>query len=179
MPTDQELPIRIVIYKEFRAEIGKSAILVWQKMCNLFGFDPDPTVTVAFKVIPVIEDPSLMAADKVGGPAGGPKRLPFDPPKQDELREKTEYTIGVDPAVPGGDTAVGPKAPGPDSAAVVPDDGVVKLAASEKAVIIDGGESTKQPITLGLDVDGDGKVDQVVTIERPVVAGSVDNEELV
>ena len=102
-----------LVYKELRDTHGKGILLTWQKMCNLFGFDSDPTVTVAFEVTPVVEDPSLMKPEEVGGPAGGPTRPPFDPDVRDELGLIPEHVV------------------------------------------------------LGLDVDGDGKVDQIVTIERP------------
>ena len=83
---------KTVTYRELRNKHGNGITLVWQRWCNLLGFDPDPTVTVAMRIAPVVEDPSVSAPEQTGGPAGGPKRPPFD--------AAANRVVGVDPVVP-------------------------------------------------------------------------------
>lgn len=49
--------VTILTYRKLRDKMGKAAIIEWQKLCLMLGFDPDPDVTVAIYASPEVEDP--------------------------------------------------------------------------------------------------------------------------
>lgn len=60
----------VVKYSELREKNGKGAILTWQTLCNIFGFDPAPTVTTEIAATAKVEDPTERTPDQIGGPIG-------------------------------------------------------------------------------------------------------------
>jgi len=66
-----------VTLKELRDKHGKCMIAVWQKWCNLLGFDP--ATTVGMEVTPVTEKIAIDPPDQVSGPVAPPIAPPVRP----------------------------------------------------------------------------------------------------
>lgn len=94
-------PVTVVTYRKLRGATGKSAIVKWQEICLMFGFDPDPNVTVAIYASAEIEDPTKVKPEEIGGPIGptqgiksGAKTIGLDPEDVKAIAEQVEEDFG-------------------------------------------------------------------------------------